>query len=447
MNTPSMARLHFAQLLMGLLTIATPLLPAQQTSFFRANLQHSGEYEAAGVHQLHGVQWSFATDGQLIASPAIAGDQIYAASTAGTLYALDRHSGKCLWKYAVKGRITSTPAIVNGIVYFAAYDGFFYALKATDGALLWKHASHGERRFAAPNLHGMQPAAESHPDPWDNYLSSPAVWQNIVYFGSGDGNIYALRANDGAMLWQFKTGNVVHASPAIADGMLFIGSWDCNFYALDALTGKEKWHYQTGHDAENHNQEGIQSSAAIVDGIVYFGSRDSHLYALDEWTGAVRWINSTDYSWVLASPAVSHGIVYYPTSDSSKLIAAEAKSGKILYSIGFDGWPIFSSPAVADSMLYIGSTQGSLSAIDLKQKQIVWTYQTKASIAAQTSLKTEDKNGSYFAAFGNPPFSFYDDVMAVYNKLLSTGSVLSSPVIADCHVYFGSTDGKLYALE
>src|SRR5215469_2763517 len=78
-------------------------------------------------------------------------------------------------------------------------------------------------------------------DPFDFFLSSPVVWNSVVYYGSGDTNIYALDAATGALKWKFKTGDVVHASPAISDGVLFVGSWDSYFYALEASTGKEKW--------------------------------------------------------------------------------------------------------------------------------------------------------------------------------------------------------------
>ena len=88
------------------------------------------------------------------------------------------------------------------------------------------------------------------PDPFDFYLSSPAVWDGKVYFGSGDGNVYALDADTGTLAWKFKTGDVVHASPAIVDGTLFIGSWDSYFYALDARTGKTKWRFKTGEDPD-----------------------------------------------------------------------------------------------------------------------------------------------------------------------------------------------------
>jgi eukaryotic-like serine/threonine-protein kinase len=67
------------------------------------------------------------------------------------------------------------------------------------------------------------------PDPFDVYLTSPAIWSGAVYFGSGDGNIYALDAATGALKWKFQTGNVVHTSPAIVDGKLYIDSWDSYF--------------------------------------------------------------------------------------------------------------------------------------------------------------------------------------------------------------------------
>ena len=97
------------------------------------------------------------------------------------------------------------------------------------------------------------------PDPFDVYLSSPVVWNGTVYFGSGDGNVYALNALSGAMQWKFQTGDVVHASPAISAGRLYIGSWDSYFYALDATTGKQLWRFKTGEDPKIHNQVGIHS--------------------------------------------------------------------------------------------------------------------------------------------------------------------------------------------
>jgi eukaryotic-like serine/threonine-protein kinase len=156
-------------------------------------------------------------------------------------------------------------------IYFGNYDGNIYSVDAKTGEQRWKFASEGEHRFTARHIQGADPTAESMPDPFDLYLSSPTVVQDTVYVGSGDGNIYAIDAASGALRWKFRTGNVVHASPAVANDTVYIGSWDSFFYALNAKSGQERWRFKTGEDHVISNQVGIQSSAVIADGVVYFG--------------------------------------------------------------------------------------------------------------------------------------------------------------------------------
>jgi outer membrane protein assembly factor BamB len=418
--------------------LGAALLFASDTATFRGNAAHTGVYSAPGFLQLTGVQWTFHAGGQLIASPAVDGDTIYAPSTAGKLYAVDRATGTKKWELDLKTRLTSSPAVAEGVVYLAAYDGNFYAVDAAAGKVKWQFKTGGEKRFSGRHLHGMQPASETMPDPFDCWLSSPVVWGGAVYFGSGDHNVYALDAATGTLKWKFETGDVVHASPAIDGGVLFVGSWDRNFYALDAATGKEKWRFKTGEDADMHNQEGIQSSAAVADGMVFFGCRDAHLYALDEKTGAKKWAFGTKGSWVVGSPAVSKGEVFFATSDTAMLYAADAKTGAIEYGVGFNGWPVFSSPAIAGDMLYVGSAEGKLGAVHIPSGRLAWSFATEGNKQNAAEIK------SYFAPFTT---DFYDDVIAAYGKLLTLGPILASPVVVDKAVYVASVDGNLYALQ
>lgn len=271
---------------------------AQDVPMFRGNLQHTGVYTARGVANLNGIKWKFHTPGRVISSPAIVNGVAYVGSTDGNLYALDVASGNLKWKFGTKSWVNSSPAVAAGLVYFESYDSTFYALEASTGQLKWTFQTGGEKRYAGKHLHHLEPAAETMPDPWDFYLSSPSVWNGTVYFGSGDGSIYALDAKSGALKWKFQTGDVVHSSPAIADGILYIGSWDTYLYALDAVKGQEKWRFKTADDPEIHNHVGIQSSPAVVDSVVYFGCRDGHVYAVDAFTGRQKWSFSTEGSWV-----------------------------------------------------------------------------------------------------------------------------------------------------
>ena len=243
-----------------------------------------------------------------------------------------------------RGAHDSSPAVEKGVVYFGSYDGKFYAVDSATGKLKWKFQTDGEHRFTAKHMHGSLPEAEPMPDPFDFYLSSPALWGGAVYFGSGDGNVYSLDAASGTLNWKFQTGDVVHASPAISDGTLFIGSWDSYFYALDAATGKEKWRFKTGEDHDIYNQVGIQSSAAVMDGIVYFGCRDSNFYALDAPTGEKKWAFNNKGSWVITSPAVHDGKVYFGTSDTAMVYALDAKAGTPVFSLKFNAGRFFLLP-------------------------------------------------------------------------------------------------------
>jgi outer membrane protein assembly factor BamB len=411
---------------------------------FRGDIEHSGVYHSAAVTHSPKVKWKFHTSGYVNSTPAVANDTVYVGSADGSLYAVAQTTGKLRWRYRTGSRVVSSPAVSEGIVYFGSYDSNFYAVHAATGKLAWKFKTGGERRFEGTHLHGSLPAPELMPDPFDVYLSSPAVWHDAVYFGSGDGNVYALNAKTGVLVWKFKTGDVVHASPAIADGVLFIGSWDSYMYALDAENGKERWRFKTGEDPDIHNQVGITSSAAVLDGVVYFGCRDSHLYALDETSGQKKWAIDTHGSWVIASPAARDGKVYFATSDSGLFDEVDAKTGNIVFFVKFHRWPTFSSPAIAGDTAYVGSWSGTLTAVDLVTQESSWAFQTEASKQFGPALTKADGTPNYEVAYAS---DFYDDIVAGFTRMMTVGAFLSSPVIVDGVIYVGSTDGNLYALD
>jgi eukaryotic-like serine/threonine-protein kinase len=105
---------------------------------------------------------------------------------------------------------------------------------------------------------------------------------------------------------------------------------------------------------------------------------------------------------------------------------------------------MFSSPALVGDMLYIGSDEGKLFAVDLTSQKEAWMFQTNASKQIAPKYAKADGSPNYDAVFSS---AFYDDVMVGYDKLMSVGAILSSPVVVDGVVYVGSTDGNLYALQ
>ena len=430
-------------LLVGLLSLAPWGIAAGESPEFRGNPEQPGIYAAKPLEEFTQVKWKFTTKGPVAGSPAVVGETLYVGSSDHRMYAIDLANGTQKWKFLAGAGIASSPAVADGLVYFGCYDGNFYALDATTGKLRWKFKTGGEHRFTATHLHGMQPVGEAMPDPFDVYLSSPVVWKDAVYFGSGDGNVYAVNAANGELKWKFHTGDVVHASPAIRGGVLYIGSWDSYFYALDAASGAQKWKFKTGEDPDIHNQVGIQSSAVVADGMVYFGCRDSNLYALDAATGEKKWAFNNKGSWVVASPTVKDGKLYFATSDSGMFHAVNAKTGELLYSLKFSGWPTFSSPMIAGDKLYVGSNSGNLYAIDLAKQAKAWEFATDGQKQNGATYTKADGTPNYEEAFKS---DFYDDMVAGMREMMTVGSIFGSPVLVNGVLYFASADGNVYAL-
>jgi len=425
-----------------LLTIAVPGL-GQAQSMFRNDPAHTGVYKGNAPREFHRVKWRFVTGDWVVSSPVWADNTLYFGGDDGNIYAVNPNTGQQVWKYSTGGPVPTTPAVIDGTLFAGSYDGKFYALDSKTGQTKWKFATEGERRFEAKGIHGLQPKNQTIPDAYDVYLSSPVVVDKTVYFGSGDGNLYALDVSSGDLKWKFKTGNVVHASPAYADGAIYFGSWDSYFYAVDAATGKERWRFHGGEDELIHNQVGFQSSPAVANGTVYTGCRDSNVYALDAATGKEKWRFNNEMSWVNATPAVSQGKLFFATSDSSLFHIIDAANGKSVQKQQSKAY-MFSSPAIAGDVALIGVVNGTLEARDINSGELLWDYQVEKSKRNEGWVLTADRKFNF-------PLQFYSNwreaPAAATVRQFNIGAIFSSPLVVNSVVYFGSTDGYLYAVE
>lgn len=69
----------------------------------------------------------------------VADGRIYVAQReAHTVFALKADDGSSLWCYTAGGRVDSPPTVYGGRVYFGSADGWMYCVRAEDGALVWR---------------------------------------------------------------------------------------------------------------------------------------------------------------------------------------------------------------------------------------------------------------------------------------------------------------------
>jgi outer membrane protein assembly factor BamB len=429
---------------------ANHVIAQSEHAMFQASAIHQGVYPATNYTSLGDVKWKLKTAGKIFSSPAVYHNMVYIGSEDHNLYAADKTTGKLLWKFNTGGAVHSSPAVYKNVVYFGSYDGFYYALNATTGKLKWRFKTGGEKKVGSKGLWTMKPKEMYMDDLYDFFLSSPILNLDdrdlTLYFGSSDGNLYALHALTGRKKWAFKTNGLIHTSPALYQGKVYFGSWDRFFYAIDAQTGKLQWKFETGKQPVYHVLEGIQSSPTCADGSVYFGSRDGYFYALDAAAGKMLWKYAADNSWVLTTAAVKDGIVYLGTSDTYLLLGFDAKTGKEKMRYKTNGY-VYSSPALTGNTAYFGDFTGNLCAVNLKSGKLTGLFTTPGKAANAKKILNPQGNIDFNLLAKGKDISLYATSIDAMDKLYTLGPIVSSPAISNGVIYVGSADGCLYALN
>jgi outer membrane protein assembly factor BamB len=161
--------------------------------------------------------WKANVGGRLT-SPVIAGGKVFVASVdTHTVHALDAASGERLWQYTANGRIDSPPTIYQGRVLFGSADGQLYCLRATDGALAW--------RFRAAPMDQRLTAFEQLESVWPVH-GSVLVEDDVLYCVAGR----SMFLDGGLHLWRLdpKTGRAL--SQTVLDDRDPAGDGDLHKY-------------------------------------------------------------------------------------------------------------------------------------------------------------------------------------------------------------------------
>jgi len=140
---------------------------------------------------------------------------------------------------------------------------------------------------------------------------------------------------------------------------------------------------------------------------------------------AVKWQFHTKGQ-VFSSPAIAGDKLYFGSSDHC-LYALDLATGTQKWKFKSEG-RITSSPAVSASVVYFGSFDGNFYAVDAATGQLKWKFQT----GGERRFAAKHLHGAEPASETMPdPFDFY----------------LSSPVVWNGAIYFGSGDTNVYALD
>jgi len=168
------------------------------------------------------------------------------------------------------------------------------------------------------------------------------------------------------------------------------------------------------------------------------------VYALDAATGKQLWVQPTGGD-IFSSAAVANGVVYIG-STNWVLYALNASSGNKLWNFNTGGG-IFSCPVVVSGVVYIGSTDNNVYALNALTGAKIWNYttigQVRASPAVVDSILYVASEDGYIYALDATTGT------KIWSAPTSPGDsfVCSSPAVANGMVYVGAHDGKVYAFD
>ncbi|WP_419729172.1 PQQ-binding-like beta-propeller repeat protein [Lichenicola sp.] len=278
---------------------------------------------------------------------------VYVVDGVAESLALDAASGHVKWRVDVGTPGRSAPTISEGRMFFGTIDEKMFALDIAAGKQIWVYQA-----SASDTIVFGQPA--------------PAVVGGTVLAGFGSGDIAALRAETGELLWSDTLGstggrnsildfNSVHGLPVISDGTAYVISVGQVLTAIDLRSGRRLW----------------ERTVAGKDGLVVAGewlfvlSQDQQLACIDKINGHVRWVSVLPrfrrpkpqkgaITW--SGPLLANNLLVC-VSDFAKqgIITVDAATGKLLETTRIESTSGLAPIAAAGRMLVI-SDDGRLSA-------------------------------------------------------------------------------------
>nr|MDQ4040288.1 PQQ-like beta-propeller repeat protein [Actinomycetota bacterium] len=213
-----------------------------------------GDGRFRAVHWRTGrTRWTFKASGTISSGAALTRSTLYFASYGGSVYALNRFTGRLRWRTSVRGArgnrvpFYSTPALGRGRLIVGGLDGSVYALDARTGDQKWRYDG-------------------------DGYVyGSASIWRRRVYVGDFGGGFHAISLRSGRRLWKRRIGPII-GSPTVMRGIVYISSLrPPRTYAYDARSGRQVWRFKDG-----------QFSPIIADGRQVWLTGKARVYRLAE---------------------------------------------------------------------------------------------------------------------------------------------------------------------
>ena len=276
-------------------------------------------------------------------------------------------------------------------------------------------------------------------DEKEEWSPTVSVVGKFVYISSR--NLSVIDYKTGKLNWKYFCGNrwydTFTSSPTVVDNSLYVPAFDGNIYCFDTrprdATHKDsiKWIFKTGSE--------IASAVLYYHGKLLFGAPEG-AYALNAEDGSLIWQNDQIGGLIYSSPAIADSLVLFGATDGY-VYALNVYNGKMVWKHQTD-YKVGNAPAITDKTVYVCSDK--VYALDIETGKLLWEQDLGAIVNTSPALAHEMV---YVGCDDGHIYALDQQTGEIKWKYKTGDIVTSSPTVAKNILWVGSRDKNLYAID
>ncbi len=291
--------------------------------------------------------------------------------------------------------------------------------------------------------------------------------------------------------WQAELGEAIYAAPLIVNGQIVVTVRGGRIVGLVPATGRKKWEYRLsgltqiiGSVAEHKGKlyfgdtsgflhclapkmstrsvawsrelgDAVRATPAIVPvslwgdrPYVFVGCDNGNVYCVDAATGNIKWTsNSRAGEPVVTTPMVTNQMVV-AGSDDGNIFTLNVTSGRRKGRPRKMAGRVRSSPVAVGGGFVVGDDTGKLLCLraDTEIRGLNWSFSASGDILSPVRLH---KGSAIY--FGTSTGKLYalnaGNGKQLWTAYSAPAGIVGTPAVTDKHVYFGCSDSSVYALD
>ena len=191
--------------------------------------------------------------------------------------------------------------------------------------------------------------------------------------------------------WHVKLGAPIYAAAAVREGVAYVGTTGGVFHAVRVRDGSLAWTFNAGRP--------VHGEALVTDEAVYFACDSGLLYKLERASGKEVWRYDLgdaqvarvlphtavfDYDYHGPKPLLIEGVVYVGSGDGA-LHAVDARTGRRVWRFETGGKVRVSAVQAGDRVVF-GSLDNKVYAVDARRGTLAWSVDTRAPVTTAPAL-------------------------------------------------------------